>query len=205
MQATGVSAPVYPLAGLPNESMMRITVDQYDAMIDAGIIGEDDAVELLEGFLVLKMSKNSRHSATTQMASQRMTGLVPAGWCVRSQEPIVTADSEPEPDIAIVRGSHIDYSTRHPAATDVAVVVEVADSTLPRDRGVKKRIYAKAGIAVYWIANLVERTIEVRTKPNDGDYGELRIFRAGDVVPLVLDGVTIATLPVAEVLPPDRS
>jgi len=132
----------------------RLSVDQYHAMIQAGILTEDDPVELLEGWLVTKMSKNPRHTFVTQLARDVVASLLPPGWYVNAQEPVTTKDSEPEPDVAVVRGNRRQYIDHHPGPQDIALVVEVADSSLQRDRSLKKRLYAAAGIPVYWIVKV---------------------------------------------------
>ena len=99
--------------------------------------------------------------------------IAPDGWYVDSQEPITLDDSEPEPDIVVVRGDTRDYLDRHPGARDLSLVVEVADSTLERDRTLKQRLYGRAGIPVYWIVNLVERQLEVYSQPVELPSGPL--------------------------------
>ena len=105
----------------------------------------------------------------------------------------------------MIRGDTAKLLDRHPIAEEVGLVVEVAAASLERDRGWKKRIYAAAGIPVYWIVNLVERQIEVLTQPAaDGDrrlYGTRQVFRPGDRVPLVLHGERVGEIPVADLLP----
>jgi Uma2 family endonuclease len=111
-------------------------------MIQAGILTEDDPVELLEGWLVTKMPKKATHTLTTQLTQEILAQIVPNGWFVNAQEPITLKDSEPEPDVAVVRGKRRNYQNRHPGPTDVALVIEVADATLQRDQIIKKRLYA---------------------------------------------------------------
>ena len=118
-------------------------------MVRSGALGDNDPIELLNGWLILKMPKNPPHRAATRMVQQELQKVTPPGHYVDGQEPITLADSEPEPDAVIVRGKTRDYLDRHPGAADVELVVEVADSTLERDRTLKKTIYASAGIAVY--------------------------------------------------------
>jgi Uma2 family endonuclease len=94
---------------------------------------------------------------------------------VRSQDPITLADSEPEPDLAVVRGQVRHYQSRHPLASDIGLVVEVADSSVDRDRIWKREIYARAGLPVYWLINLQEKTVEVYSRPVEGNYLDHRI------------------------------
>lgn len=153
------------MSGISTDALRRLTVAQYDAMGRAGILTPDDRVELLEGLLVEKMTKNPPHRIATRRAREALEAALAAGWYVDTQEPIVTGDSEPEPDVAVIRGRTEDYRGENPPASAVGLVVEVADTTLTRDRDTKGRIYARAGIATYWIVNLVDGVVEVYTQP----------------------------------------
>jgi Uma2 family endonuclease len=117
---------------------------------------------------------------------------------------ITTDDSEPEPDVAVIRGTRRDYRDRHPSPADVGLITEVADATLQRDRTRKKRIYAHAGIPVYWIINLVDRQIEVYSNPQptttEPDYLHQQNYQAEDELLVVLDGVDIGRVLVRELL-----
>jgi Uma2 family endonuclease len=172
-----VSPPAPP--DVPNEPILRFSVEQYHEMIQAGIL-TDGHVELLEGWLVNKMSKNPPHTICTEILRDLLEKLTPDRWFVRCQEPITLGSSEPEPDLFIVRGSRNDYRERHPGPAEVALVVEVSDATLERDRTTKKRIYASAGIPCYWIVNLQEMCAEVYTDPSEDDFGKtVRVERDG--------------------------
>lgn len=188
---------------VPTEIIWRLRVDDYHEMIQAGILTDDDPVELLEGWLVTKMPKNAPHRIATGNTRKALEKLVTEGdWYVDSQEPITTADSEPEPDVVVVRGKTADYPDRHPGPEDVALIVEVADSTLQRDRTIKKRIYARAGIRVYWIINLIDRLIEVYSDPdNKGEYRERRDYGTGDSIPFLIEGRIVGQISVDQLLP----
>jgi Uma2 family endonuclease len=200
---TPQTAPL-PLLGTM-AGFRRFTVAEYHRLIELGILTEDDNLELLEGYLVLKMSRNPPHDGTLHRAYKRLVRLLPAGWDVRMQSAVTLTDSEPEPDLAVVREDPDGYMTRHPAAVDVGLVVEVSDSTLAGDRADKGRIYARAGIGCYWIINLVDRQIEVYESPSGPGaspaYTQRRDYRAGDVVPLALGGQPLAGVPVQDLLP----
>src|SRR5262245_20382486 len=135
----------------PPEPVFRLSVEQYHAMIEAGVITDDDPVELLEGILVQKISKNPPHQIALAKLQAALSLVIPENMTAQYQEPITLADGEPEPDASVFVGKQEDYPDRHPAAREVHLVVEVADSTLRRDRTTKLRSYARAGIAVYWI------------------------------------------------------
>jgi Uma2 family endonuclease len=192
-------------AAVPRDLVWRLSVAQYHAMIRLGILTADDPVELLEGWLIPKMPKNPLHRATTRLIREALERVIPSGWYVDTQEPITTPDSEPEPDAVIVRGDTRQYLDRHPGPEDVALVVEVADTTLQRDRELKKRLYAHAGIAVYWLVNLSERQLEVYTEPSgpegESAYASQRIYQLSDRVPLTIEGTEIGRLSLQELLP----
>jgi len=183
----------------------RFSVAEYHKLIEIGILTEDDNLELLEGYLVHKMSRNPPHDATLQLIQATLPQLLPAGWCLRMQSAITVGGSEPEPDGAIVRGDARTYSSRHPGAADIGLVIEVADTTLAGDRADKGRIYARADITFYWIVNLVDRQVEVYTIPSgpivSPAYAQRQDFRMGADVALMLDGIAAASIAVRDLLP----
>ena len=133
--------------------------------------------------------------------------MLPQGWRYRSEKPITLDDSQPQPDGAIVRGVRGDSFKGHPTAAEIALVIEVSNTTLLSDRTAKLRSYARAGIPIYWIVNLIDRQIEVYTDPDpaadpEPTYATRRVFVAGDGVPLVVPGSPTVTIPVASLLPP---
>ena len=151
----------------PGIDVARLSVDQYHQMIACGVLSQGDRLELFEGVLVEKMTGGPAHAAHVSMLADLLRGRVDRDmWMVREQHPITTADSEPEPDIAVVARS--DYSSAHPAGSQIAAVIEVADSSLPRDRSTKVRIYAAAGISTYVIIGLVNRTVQLFRSPVTG-------------------------------------
>ncbi len=190
-----------PIPSTPLDPLWRFTVDQYHLMIDAGILPSGSAVELVEGVLLQKMSKIAPHRITTRTTRRALEAVVPAGWFVDEQEPITLADSEPEPDVMVARGDSSDYPDRHPGAADVALVVEIADTTIARDRGVKTRMYARAGIAVYWIVDLNTGRVEVRTDPHGDSYRSLTLLSRSDSISVTIDGMEVGTIPVSRILP----
>jgi Uma2 family endonuclease len=200
-------SPTIPVldAVVPDVPIYRLTVVQYEAMIEAGILTENDPVELLEGWLVEKMSKNPPHIVATGLLLDLLPRLLPAGWFLNVQEPIATVDSLPEPDAGLIRGARRDYLARRPTAADIALLVEVADTSLEQDRGLKKRAYARAGIPVYWIVNLIDRQIEVHTDPtgpaDEPDYRQSQQYGPAEEIPVVLNGNEIGRLPVRDLLP----
>jgi Uma2 family endonuclease len=195
---------------VPADPIWRLSIEQFHQMTRTGILTDDDPVELLEGWLVTKMPKNPLHRLSVQLLREALERLLPSRWHVNDQEPITTEESEteesePEPDIAIVRGERREYLERHPAPADLALVIEVSDTTLQRDRTGKKRIYARAAIPEYWIVNLAERHVEVYSKPQtdalEPDYQERRDYSETESIPLVIEGHEIGRLSISAFLP----
>jgi Uma2 family endonuclease len=175
-------------------------------MIDAGILREGDRHELLNGWIVLKMTRNPPHDLSLSLVERELELRLPAGWFRRIQSAVTASnDSEPEPDAAVVRGDRRDYGHRHPGPQDMGLAVEVSDSTLAQDRTVKLPIYARARVPVYWIVNLPDMRVEVYTDPTGPDpapaYRQRRDFGPADEVPLVLDGTEVGRIPVRDLLP----
>jgi Uma2 family endonuclease len=200
---TAVTANL-PLRGLM-AGFRRFTVAEYHKLIETGVLTEDDPVELIEGYLVQKMPRNPLHDGTLSKVEKRLKPLVPPGWDTRTQCAVTLSGSEPEPDFAIVREEPGGYLARHPGPEDVGLVVEVSDSSLDSDRADKSRMYARAGLPLYWIVNLPDRQIEVYEQPSGPTgspaYAVRRTYRPGDSVPLVLDGTAVGNVPAAEMLP----
>lgn len=190
---------------IPDDFVFRFSVDQYHEMIKAGVLPSGSPTELLEGWLVVKMTKNPRHRVTTGLIRRALEAIIPPGWFVESQEPVTTADSEPEPDVSVIRGNVRDYVDHHPGAQDAVLVVEVADTSLRRDRITKKRLYARAGVVAYWLVNLAEDVVEVYSEPSgpgeQPDYRECRIHSAEDDLVVRIDGREVGRLAVRELLP----
>jgi len=205
MSAITTSSPPLP-AIVPPLPVRRFTVDEYHQMITAGILGEDDDVELLEGWIVPKMARNPAHDAVISwIMNRRLAPRLPEGWFCRAQSAITTAASEPEPDIAVVRGSELDYLARHPGPADMALVIEVAESSLPKDQSLKSRVYAAAAVPVYWIINLIDHQVEVFTDPTGPDaapvYRAHQDYQPGDLIPFVVDGRDLGPIPAQDLLP----
>jgi Uma2 family endonuclease len=197
--------PGWDLREMPPVPVRRFTVEEYHQMIAAGVFAEDERFELLDGWIIAKPAQTPPHAMVIGLADDQLRGLLPSSWHVRIRSAITTAGSEPEPDLVIVRGAARDYVSRHPGPQDIALVVEVADSTLAEDRKFKGRLYARAGIPLYWIINLVDAQIEVYTDPTGPDatpgYRQLQTYGPDNLVPLVIEGRETGQIAARELLP----
>jgi Uma2 family endonuclease len=189
-----------------DEPPYRFTLGQYHRMIEAGVLTENDRCELIEGQIIAKMTHNPPHDTSVDLTQSALTGILPEGWRVRVQSAITIASrgSEPEPDVTVVRGPARRYSRSHPRPKDIALLVEVAETTLHKDRTTKQRLYARARIPVYWIVNLIDSCVEVYTVPQGGrsaSYANRQDYSLNEAVPVVIEGRAIARITVQELLP----
>jgi Uma2 family endonuclease len=197
--SSGNGAP-HPVSSMidATETLYRFTAEEYEQIAE---ILDDDRVELIDGYLVKKMTKLPPHVLACARVLAAITRLMPAGWHARPGEPVRLGQrSEPEPDVSLARGAPDDYSGAHPGPSDIGLLVEVADTTLPKDRR-RTQTYGPAGIPVYWIVNLVDRQIEVYSDPRPDGYATLAIYRSGQHVPVVLDGTIVGQVAVDDILP----
>ena len=182
------------------------TVDDYYRMGEVGILGPEERVELFEGEILVKESKTPPHAHVLDVLNELFMVRFACIAHVRNQSPVrLSRWSEPEPDLAVVRGGPWDYQHGHPSSP--LLVVEVADWTLARDRRRKGALYARAGIADYWIVNLVDLVLEVyrdavhsRRARHGWEYRHVQVLpREATISPLAAAGARIA---VADILPP---
>jgi Uma2 family endonuclease len=190
---------------LPPLPVHRFTVDEYHEMLQHGVLTEDDCVELLDGWIVPKVPHNPPHDSTIQVIEDTLRKHLPVGWRLRVQMAITTDDSEPEPDVAIVRGHVRSYAHQHPRPADIGTLVEVAESSLLQDRSVKGPLYARARITCYWIVNLIDESVEVYSDPTGPTsapyFRRQQTYQRGELVPLELDGTQVASIRVDDLLP----
>ncbi len=183
----------------------RLTVRQFERMIDAGIFRDEDHVELLGGLLVDKMLKQDPHNFSVGELAEAFRDIPDRDWIAREEKSVVLGRFwRPEPDIAVARGPRERYRSKGPRRADLAMLVEVADSSYAKDRGTKWRKYAASGVSVYWIVNLPLRQVEVYTAPagrgKSAGYRDIKIYGADEEVPLVLEGRELGRIKVSEVL-----
>lgn len=190
---------------MPNATLKRhkTSIAEYDALTEMGFF-DGLSVELIEGDIVEKMPQSENHAVVVALVSKVLGRAFSPDFHVRNQSPLALEDSKPEPDVAVVEGTERDYLASHP--TTAVLVVEVAQTTLETDREIKSSLYAKAGIAEYWIVNLVENQLEVRRQPvampsavYGFGYSSILILQSGQTVsPL---GASHAQIAIADLLP----
>ena len=195
-------SPPSPPRFLTADELYRISVDLYQYLIELGRIGEDDRVELLDGVIVKKMTRNPPHLLCVDLCRKEVEQISRDGFWLRSEGPLrIPPVDMPEPDLAVHRGNLRDYANRLPTSTDTVLVIEVADTSLARDRGLKRDLYARAGIPTYWIVDLNNRCVEVFEKPKAGAYSSMMVVPEEDAVELIVDGRLWGRIDVAAILP----
>jgi Uma2 family endonuclease len=178
----------------PRRNFTRL---EYDKMIDAGILGEDERVELVGGTILATSPEGSEHAGTIELCADVLRRAFGGGFTVRVQHPIVIdPDGEPQPDLAVVAGGPRAHLGAHPRTA--ALIVEVAASSLAYDRGAKSRLYAGAGLPEYWIVNLIDRLVEVHREPSARGYRRVEILASGMIVPV---GAPAAPVEISSLLP----
>jgi Uma2 family endonuclease len=169
----------------------RWTVEEFHQMAIAGLLDETDRVELIEGEMIDMAPIGSKHAYLVDKLAQALTRNC-GSQLVRVQNPIRMSErSEPQPDIAVVKGRN--YMEAHPTAADVLLVVEVSDSTLEYDRDIKLGLYARHGIPEVWLLDVNARQNMVYREPSEGQYRLIRKPTAAEAVsPMLVPEVAIA-------------
>jgi Uma2 family endonuclease len=181
-----------PFLDLP---LRRWTVEDYHRMIAAGVLTGDDRVELIRGQIITMAPQDPPHASNTSSFGNELVMIFAGIAWVRTQLPITLSDdSEPEPDIAIVRLTENRYRYQHPQPEDVFVIIEVADSTLSRDRGAKAQIYAQAGIPEYWIVDVKRQELIVLREPEGDQYLSEQVLNQTDTITLMSFPTILITL-----------
>jgi Uma2 family endonuclease len=185
-------------------AVLQLTnTNEWGRLGEVGVLVSGEPYELLEGLIVKKMNKSARHRMVVWNLDRTLLRMLPSDWISIAQDPIHLVNSEPEPDLVVVRGPMTRYRERHPRAKEVALVLEVAESSLSEDRGRKLAIYARARIPVYWIVNLVDDKVEVYTVPKAGKnpaYRSCVEYGPEDSIPVVVVGVEVGRIAAAEIL-----
>ena len=184
------------------QPLYRLTIDQYEAMVASGVFSGRERFHLINGFLVAKMTQNDLHATADELCGDALSRAIPAGWHLRAAKPIriPSQASKPEPDRCVARGSIRDYLQRSPEPSDIALVVEISDSSLSEDRK-QAAIYAAGGIPLYWIVNLVDRKVEVYSDPSPSGYRSRQDYHAGELIPIAIGGNQISPIASSDILP----
>jgi Uma2 family endonuclease len=186
-------------APLASPAVYRMTVDEFERI--AGSL-DNDQVELLDGYVVWRDDMKPPHVLATERLRRRLDRAVPEGYFVREEKPIRIPDfDEPRPDISVVRGDPELFAKRHPAPEDVVLLIEVSETSLDRHQGKKEFNYARSGIPVYWIVNLVESQLEVYSSPGPDGYQSSQFFNSGQEVAVIIDRVESGRIVVADIQP----
>lgn len=170
----------------PNDSILkrfRFSREDYHLLEKVGLLTEDSPVELINGEIIEMSPINSLHAGTVKRLLRFLSNSLADQYLIGAQDPIdLGAYSEPEPDLSILKYREDTYIDSHPKATDILLLIEVADSSLEKDRTVKLPLYAEAAIPETWIVNLQDAKIEVYQSPDKGKYQAQQIFQSGDTI-----------------------
>ncbi len=166
---------------MPVQTRHRFSVEEYYRMAEMGVLKPDARVELLNGEIIDMSPIGPFHGGVINFLIEIFTAARRGRWVTAVQNPLhLSADSEPQPDLLLLKPSADFYRKRHPQPDDVYLLIEVADTSLTTDRDDKLPAYGRAGIAEVWIVNLNEETIEVYREPHFAGYGSKTILRAGE-------------------------
>jgi Uma2 family endonuclease len=176
------------------QRMHRMSVEEYHRAGEIGAFGKN--VELLRGIVITKMSKSPLHELVSQKLMNILWAQVPAGFEVRREGPLTLSDSEPEPDLSVVRGSPDDWAKAHPATAHL--VVEVAISSAAVDES-KAEIYAQAGVPEYWLIRPEDRTVQIFRQPAPDGYRSQTSLTSRDT--LHCESIPGIAFPISSILP----
>ncbi|MBD2302527.1 Uma2 family endonuclease [Nostoc sp. FACHB-87] len=173
------------------KTLAKWSVDDYHCMIQAGIL-RDRHVELLAGEIVEMSPETPIHYSTAKRGAKYLENLLTGQADIRFNGPITLSNSEPEPDIAIVRLPESNYSDRHPAPDDIFFIIEVAHTSLKKDLELKTSLYADANIPEYWILSLSTKEIIVFRYPQNGQYTSVETIAEGTITPLAFPDIQVS-------------
>ena len=156
------------------------SIADWHELVNAGILAEH-RVELLEGAIIEMSPEGPMHSSTNYAVVKYFRELLQDRAIIREAHPITLDTSEPEPDIAVVQPPYTNYFTRHPYPQDIYWLVEISHKTLKLDLEQKSSIYARNGIAEYWVIDLVHHSLIVHTQPNDNSYSQIQTITSGTI------------------------
>jgi Uma2 family endonuclease len=170
------------LADIPVRPFTR---KEYHTMADAGILTERDRVELIKGRIVPMMPIGPWHSSASNRLNEALSSVYKKTGIVSLGNPVgLGNDSEPQPDVTVLRWRKDYYSTKHPEPPDVLLLIEVADTSRAFDLGTKHDLYAEQGITEFWVVDRQLGGIHVFRRPRDGIFTETRLYSKGESIPL---------------------
>jgi len=170
-----------------------LTLEEYHRLDEFNEHGR--RTELIRGIIIERMSKSPLHRIIAARLYNPFLGRLPEGYSVWKEEPLTLSDSEPEPDISVVRGTEADFLSAHPTTAELVVEVAVSSAALDRENA---SLYAEAGVKEYWIVLVSEKKVEVYRRPEGGRYRETRVLAGNDILECTsLSGVQVR---VAELL-----
>ena len=165
----------------PRLKTFRLNVSQYHQMSEAGILSENDKVELINGEIIEMSPIGRRHAACVDRINRLFSNILGIKVIVRVQNPIILNNlSEPEPDIALLKPRADFYESGHPQPQDIFLLIEVADSSLEYDRDVKIPLYATSGISEVWLVDIYEQVIIVYRYPSENGYSDIQTLSRGE-------------------------
>jgi Uma2 family endonuclease len=173
----------------------RFTVKEYHRLGEVGLLPEDTRIELIAGDIVVHEPIGSSHAGTVNRLTRLFTSILGERAVVQIQNPVELAgdDSEVQPDVTLLRPRADFYARGHPVAADALLLIEVADTSLARDRRVKIPLYARAGVPEVWLLDLIDDRVEVHRDPTAAGYARVRTLGRGEsVVPGAFPDLTIA-------------
>lgn len=174
--------------------LFRMTIAKYYKMAETGILDTDKRYELMDGFIYETQPTSPKHATRLKKLERRLEACLGENAIVFTQHPLqLTDESEPQPDILVVKPPIDQYEERHPRPEDVLLVIEIANTTLQSDRSLKLALYAKAGIPEYWIVNLVKSQLEIHRNPDTDEarYREVHTLDEGEAARLEHEGCEV--------------
>lgn len=185
------------------EDVRRFTVEEFDRLVELCILSDEERVELLEGVLVPMPPIGDLHAGSVDYLTELLTMRLAGRALIRGQNPIALPTSRLYPDVAILKRRPDYYRTSKPGVEDIFLVIEVADTSLARDRDVKLPTYGRAGIGEAWVIDLGGQSVIVGRDPAPAGYATLRTCRRGER--LTVPGFADVTLAIDELLGPPTS
>lgn len=175
-----------------------INREEYYKMAEVGILKPTDHVELINGEIIEMSPIGSKHAASVHRLTRVLRNYLDDSLDIRNQSPIIVNDqTEPEPDIAIVRLREDDYAESHPNVSDIALIIEVSDSTIDYDRTTKAVLYAQAGISIYWVVDVERCEVAVYSDSMDRQYTKRKVLTTNDQIEFLGSSIKVSELMIA--------